>query len=303
MPRVPPVISVTWDIGKAYYNACVRIVILGAGEIGAAAARQLAAAGVARRVVLVDPAASVAAGKALDIAQAAPVDRYETAVSGTDDESVVAGASLVLIADRHGAPPVEWTGDQGLDTLRRVSRWCGEAPLVCAGSQQGALIERGVRELGLDRQRLFGTAPEALRGGLISLVALEANLSPAEIAVTIVGRAPAEIIVPWEAASLGGRRALDVLSPPAITRLEQRLARLWPPASLTLGAAAAAVARTMLVRAPRVHVAQVALTREEGPSRGSAILPVRVDASGIRRVEPPSLSSRDRVRLDTVLAR
>ena len=135
------------------------------------------------------------------------------------------------------------------------------------------------------------------------MVALEAEISPAEIAVMVVGRPPAELIVPWDAASIGGRRAIDVLSPPAITRLERRLDRLWPPGPLTLGAAAAAALRTMLTRAPRLHLAQVVVTRDEGPSSGSAILPVRLDGSGICRVEPPSLSSRDRVRLDTVLAR
>ncbi len=55
------------------------IVILGAGELGGALARQLAAADVAAQITLIDSAGSVAAGKALDILQAAPVDGYSTA--------------------------------------------------------------------------------------------------------------------------------------------------------------------------------------------------------------------------------
>ena len=53
-------------------------VILGAGDLGGALARQLAAADVVSTVVLVDEAGSVAQGKALDIRQASPVDRYST---------------------------------------------------------------------------------------------------------------------------------------------------------------------------------------------------------------------------------
>ncbi len=290
-------------MGKAYYNACVRIVVLGAGDVGAAVAQQLAAANVISHVVLMDPAGSVATGKALDIAQAGPVDGYVTRVTGTDDETVVTGAAAVVLADAHGQPAVEWSGEAGLSLLARVARLCGRAPIVCAGALQSMLVERGVRELGLDRARLFGTAPEAMRAAVVSMVALEAEASPADISLLVVGRPPHDLIVSWEATSIAGQRAVDVLTPPTLLRLDGYLPRLWPPAPLTLGSAAARVLTSMFTRAPRTHVAQVAVTREEGPSAGSAMLPVRVGRHGITRVVLPDLSARDRVRLETVLSR
>lgn len=277
--------------------------VLGAGDVGAAVAQQLAAADVISGVVLVDPAGSVAAGKALDIAQAGPVDRYVTRVTGTDDETVVTGAAAVVLADTHGQPAAEWSGEAGLSLLARVARLCGHAPIVCAGAMQAVLVERGVRELGLDRTRLFGTAPEAMRAAVVSMVALEAEASPPDISLLVVGRPPHDLIVPWAAASIGGQRAVDVLTPPTLLRLDGYLPRLWPPSPLTLGSAAARVLTSMFTRAPRLHIAQVAITREEGPSAGSAMLPVRVGKGGITRVVPPPLSARDRVRLDTVLTR
>ena len=118
----------------------------------------------------------------------------------------------------------------------------------------------------------------------------------------VLGRAPREIIVPWESASIDGRRLIDVLTPPMLTRIEDRLPRLWPPAATALGSAAARVMRSMLSRAPRTHILQVVLPRDERVSGQSAMLPARVEARGIRRVESPPLSSRDRVRLDTALS-
>jgi len=280
----------------------VTIVVLGAGEIGAAVARQVAAADLVSRVVLVDEAASVAAGKALDIAQAAPVDRFSTRLEGTGDVTAVAGAGIVVLADPATAPG-GWTGDAALALVQRIAGYNQIAPILCAGPWQTAAIDRGVSELGLPRTRLFGTAPEALRAAVVSLVALDADLTPAEVSVMVVGRPPDEIIVPWESAGIGGRRAVDVLSPPVITRLESRLSRLWPPGAYALGGAAARVMRSMLTRAPRLHALQLALSRAEGPSTRSAMLPARVGPLGILRVEPPPLSSRDRVRLDTALAR
>lgn len=277
------------------------IVVLGAGDIGAAATRQLAAADVASRLVLVDEAGTVAAGKALDIAQAAPVDGYHTRLSGTTDLTAVTGAGVVIVADRVGEG--EWSGETGLALIRRIAGYNASAPILLAGAAQADLVDRGTQELGLPRTRLFGTAPEALRAAVVALVSLDAELSPAAVSLTVVGRAPAEIIVPWESVSLDGRRAVDVLPPPVLTRLDGRLSRLWPPGPTALGGAAARVVGSMITRAPRVHAIQVALSRDEGPSARSAMLPARVHPHGILRVEPPPLSSRDRVRLDTALAR
>jgi malate dehydrogenase len=278
----------------------VTIVILGAGDIAAAAARQLAAAQLASRIVLVDEAAAVAEGKALDIAQAAPVDRYDTSLSGTSDEAAVVGAAVIVVADRAGAAG-EWVDDAGAALVQRISQLNDQAAIICAGVRQRAVIDRGVHELGLSRSRLFGTSPEAFRGAVTSLVALDAQVAPGEISLLVLGRPPHEVIVPWDAVSLNGRRALDILPPPVITRLESRLPQLWPPGPTALGSAATRVIRSMLTRAPRTHVLEVALTREESGGR-AAMLPARLGPHGILRVESTALSARDRVRLESTLA-
>ena len=280
----------------------MKIVSLGAGDTAAATARQLAAAGFASRVVLVDDAAGVAQGKALDIAQAGPVDRYDTACVGTSDEAAVIGAAVVVLADRAGTGG-EWADELGLALVQRIARLNGDAPIVCAGARQRSVIDRAVHEAGLPRKRVFGTAPEGLRGAIVSMVALEAEIAPGDISLLVVGRPPHESIVPWEAASLNGRRAVDVLPPPVIMRLEARLARLWPPGPATLASAATRVIQSMATRAPRAHVLEVALTREESAGGRAAMLPARVGPRGVVRLESPPLSTRDRVRLDSALAR
>lgn len=280
----------------------VNIVVLGAGEIGAATARQVAAARLAARVIMVDDAVSVARGKALDIAQAAPVDRYDTALLGTDDEAAVLGAGVIVVADRASGNG-EWADEAGLALVRRVVRLNEQAAVVCAGAGQRSVIDRTVHEIGLPRTRIFGTAPEALRGAITALVALEADVGPGDVSLLIVGRPPQDVIVSWDSASLNGRRAIDVLPPPALTRLDGRAARLWPPGPHALGSAAAKVIRSMLTRAARTHVLEVALTRDEAVSGRAAMLPARVGPRGILRIEPAPLSARDRVRLDSTLAR
>ena len=45
------------------------------------------------RILLIDAAASVAAGKALDLQQSAAVERFHTRLTGTDDMTAVTGVS------------------------------------------------------------------------------------------------------------------------------------------------------------------------------------------------------------------
>jgi malate dehydrogenase len=278
------------------------VVIVGAGELGGALARQVAAADITPRVTLVDDAGSVAEGKALDIRQAAPVDGYATHLVGTTDESVVVGATFVVIADR-AAASAEWQDDAGVALVRRIAYLNPQAVILCAGAHQLSLIERGVHEAGLDRLRLFGSAPEALRSAVVSMTALEAGCAPVDVSLTVVGRPPTQSIVPWEDASLAGRRATDVLSPPAITRLEGRLVRFWPPGPFALASAATRVLSAAARRNHHTVCAFVAGTRDEGDRGRVGMLPVLLGDRGIATVLRPTLSARDRVRLDTALQR
>ena len=277
------------------------VTIIGAGDIGGALARQLAAIDLVSRIVIVDELASVAAGKALDVAQSSPVDRYHTAMSGTADVAAVVGAAVVVIADTAAPPSTEWKDEAGLALIRRVAGLNQLAPIVCAGAGQSALVERGVNELGVARARLFGSAPEALRSAVIAITALEAAAAPTDISLSVLGRPPHHVIVPWDEASIGGRCATQVLTAAQLQRLDARIARLWPPAPYTLASAATRLIRTALTRTPRVHAALVAVTREEGSPGRSAMMPVTLSPSGIANLVAPSLSARDRVRFETTI--
>lgn len=277
------------------------IVVLGAGDIGAETARRVAAADTGASIVLVDEQAKVAEGKALDIAQAAPVDRYAARVTSSADVSVVVGAAVIVFADRAEKPPVEWRDDAGLALMRRVAGFNQAAALVCAGVHQSPLIEKAASELGIARARLIGSAGEALRSAAVSMVALETGAAPADVSLSLIGRPPQTVIVPWDDAVVAGQPLPRVLSAASLARLDQRVARLWPPGPYALAAAAARVIRTMVAGLRHTHSVTLAVTRDEGTPGRTAVLPVTLGPGGITRVLRPSLASRDHVRLDNVL--
>ena len=277
------------------------VAIIGAGDIGGALARELARLDIVSRIVIVDDHGNVAAGKALDVAQSGPVDGYHTALAGTNDAAAVVGAAVLVIADRATQPASEWQDDAGLAVLKRAAGLNQKAFIVCAGAKQASMIEKGVNESGLSRLQVFGSAPEALRSAVIAITAVEANAAPSDIVLSVLGRPPQHVIVPWDEASIGGRCATNVLSAAQLARLDARIARLWPPGPYALASAAARLVQTAITRSPRVHAAQVAVTREEGVPGRSAMMPVTLQLSGIASLVEPSLSTRDRVRFETTM--
>jgi malate dehydrogenase len=73
-----------------------KVVVLGAGNIGGSLAQRIAEMDVAREVVLVDIIDGLPQGKALDLAESAPILGFSTKVSGSTSLDAVAGAEVVV---------------------------------------------------------------------------------------------------------------------------------------------------------------------------------------------------------------
>ena len=275
------------------------IAILGAGELGGSLADIIAERDIVSSVRLIDDSGQVAAGKALDIAQSAPIQRFSTKVSGSTDLTTAAGADLIFVADR--ASGGEWRGDEGLLLLKRIAQLGSHWLIVCAGSSQRELVERGVRELKCERARLFGCAPEAFAAAVRAVVAVESGASPRDIALTVLGVPPSQMVVPWEDAAIGGLAATSVLAEPARRAIAAKLSRLWPPGPTALAMAAVKAAEAVFGRSRQTFSAFVAPDDSQGRRLRAAALPARVGPAGIELVELPALSARDRIALDNAM--
>ena len=275
------------------------VAIIGAGELGGAIAHVLARRDLVRSIVLVDETGRVAAGKALDIAQAAPVEQFSTDLSGSTDVSAAAGASVVILADRVGG--TDWQGDDGLLMLRRVADMASSAVVLCAGASQRELVDRGVRELHLSRTRLFGSAPEAFANGARALTALAVDGSPRDVALSVLGIPPAHLVIPWESATVAGRPLSRAFDEPARRQLAARIAAMWPPGPYALASAATAVLEAMRGRSRRLASCFVAPDTSAGVRARTAALPVRLGVTGILEVVLPSLSVVEQVALDNAM--
>jgi len=210
---------------------------------------------------------------------------------------------VCVLADRAGATPSEWHGEEGLALVTRALMYIGEAPLVFAGAQQSELILHAARERGVPRQRLIGSAPEALASAVRSIVALEARCAPDEVSLSVLGTPPAGFVVPWSEASVAGYALDRVLTQVQLARLEARSAKLWPTGPLTLGLAAARATEAIIRSSRRSFSALTLLGGEFGVRDRVGAVPVLLAAAGIVDVRVPALTTRERVQLETALGR
>jgi malate dehydrogenase len=276
-----------------------RVAIIGAGELGGATAHALARSHLVRSITLIDETRRVAAGKALDIAQAAPVEGFATQLSGATDVSMAAGASMVILADRIAGG--EWQGEDGLVLLKRLSQTAVGAVIVCAGPSQRELIDRGVRELKFPRTRLFGSAPESLAAAARALVALAVDGSPRDIALSVLGVPAAHTVIPWQDAAVAGFALTRLIDEPSRRRLAARVTALWPPGPYALAAATATVIEAMAGRSRRAVSCFVAPDLSTGSHTRTGAMPVRLGSAGIVDVTLPILSAVEQVAFDNAM--
>ncbi len=73
-----------------------KVTVVGAGNVGATAAQRLAEKALCD-VVLVDIAEGLPQGKALDLAEAAPIEKHDSRLVGTNDYEATADSDIVII--------------------------------------------------------------------------------------------------------------------------------------------------------------------------------------------------------------
>jgi hypothetical protein len=275
--------------------------ILGAGPLGGAIAHRLAERARFRAVRLIDAAAGVAAGKALDIRQSGPIGGFDTTLEGAADPLAAAGADVIVLAD-----PVDgsgWENEAGLALVGRLARAGTTAPFVFAGPGHTWLFERAAAELKIPADRLVGSAPSALLPAARALVGVELDGSGADVQLGVTGRPPA-FVIGWSAATVAGSLVVDRLPAHRLAAIGRTLARLWPPGPQAIAAGTAGIAEGLVFGSRRL---QYGLSIPDGelpdaPRGVALLLPLVLGHGRVLRRVVPSLSPQEHTDLLNSLA-
>ena len=141
-----------------------KIALIGAGQIGGTLAH-LAALKELGDVVLFDIAEGIPQGKALDIAEAGPAEKFDAAVTGTNDYAEIAGADVCIVTAGVARKP-GMSRDDLLGINLKVMKSVGEgikqhAPdafVICITNPLDAMVW-ALREFsGLPHEKVVGMA-------------------------------------------------------------------------------------------------------------------------------------------------
>jgi malate dehydrogenase len=173
--------------------ARTKIALIGAGMIGGTLAH-LAAVRELGDIVLVDVAEGIPQGKALDLAQAGPVEGYDVKLTGTQDYAEIAGADVCIVTAGIARKP-GMSRDDLLGINLKVMKAVGEgirahAPdsfVICVTNPLDAMVW-ALREFsGLPHQRVVGMAGVLDSARFRHFLAEEFKVSVEDVTAFVLG--------------------------------------------------------------------------------------------------------------------
>ncbi len=141
-----------------------KVTVVGAGNVGAMAAQRLVEREVAD-VVLVDILEGIPQGKALDMMESAPVERFDARIRGSNGYDETEGSDVVVITAGLARKPGMTRDDLVLKNqeivggvTREIASRSPEAILIVVSNPLDAMCEVARRVSGFPRERVFGMA-------------------------------------------------------------------------------------------------------------------------------------------------
>lgn len=172
----------------------MKITVIGAGNVGATAAQRIAEKELANEVVLVDIVEGVPQGKGLDMYESAPVEGFDTMVTGTNSYEATAGSDIVVITAGIPRKP-GMSRDDLLNTnagiIKSVTEQvCAKSPntiLIVVSNPLDVMVHVAQKISGFPRNRVIGMAGVLDTARFRSFIAMELKVSVEDITALILG--------------------------------------------------------------------------------------------------------------------
>jgi len=171
-----------------------KIAVVGAGHVGATCAQRLAEKELAREVVMVDIVEGVPQGKGLDQWESAPIEGFDTLVTGANDYEPVAGSEIVIVTAGIARKPGMSRDDllrTNADIMAKVSAEiklvAPDTILIVVSNPLDVMSYVAMKTTGFPRERVIGMAGVLDTGRYRSFIALELDVSVADIQALVLG--------------------------------------------------------------------------------------------------------------------
>lgn len=169
------------------------VTVIGAGNVGATSAQRLLEKNISD-VVLFDIAEGLAAGKALDLMQAAPVEKHPKKVKGTDNYNDIKGSDVIIVTAGMPRKPGMSRDDLLTSNAKIVSSVCQgikanapEAIVIIVSNPLDIMTDLAARLLGFPKHKVFGMAGVLDAARMRYFLSLELGVQPHEVEAVVFG--------------------------------------------------------------------------------------------------------------------
>jgi len=286
-----------------------KVTVVGAGNVGATAAQRLVEKELCD-VVLVDIIEGVPQGKALDLAEAAPVEIHDAHIIGANSYEASADSNIVIITAGIPRKP-GMSRDDLLATnknimksvTKEVARYSPQATLIIVSNPLDAMCHVAMEESGFPKERVIGMAGVLDSARFRAFIAAELDVSVENIHALVLG-GHGDTMVPLPRFSTVSGIPITELLPAA--RIEELVTRtrnggaeivsLLKTGSAYYAPASAAVemAESILKNKKKILPCAAYLEGEYGISGLFVGVPVKLGKNGIEQIISLNLADEER---------
>ncbi|NUP89668.1 MAG: malate dehydrogenase [Candidatus Sumerlaeia bacterium] len=293
--------------------ARAKISIIGAGNVGATAAHWAAAKELGD-VVLVDIVEGVPQGKALDLAQAGPVEDFDALITGTNDYDATAGSDIVIITA--GLPRKPGMSRDDLvatnfkivkEVTEQVAKRSPGAVLIIVSNPLDAMAQTALKVSGFPKNRVVGMAGILDSARYRTFLGWELGVSVEDIQAMVLGGHGDTMVPVVSATTVSGIPVTSLISREKLDAIIQRtrdggaeIVKFLKTGSAYYAPSAAAVQMAeAILRDKRRVLPCAAYCEGEYGVRGLYLgVPVILGRSGVEKILEIPLTSDERLALN-----
>lgn len=289
-----------------------KVTIVGAGNVGATAAQRVAEKELAD-VVLVDIVDGIPQGKALDLTQAASIERHDAALVGTNNYEATEGSDIVIITAGIPRKP-GMSRDDLISTnagivktvTRNIAERSPDAILIIVSNPLDAMCHVAYDESGFPKNRVVGMAGILDSARFRAFIAMELDVSVENTHAFVLGGHGDTMVPLPRYSTVAGVPITELLPQDRIDALVDRTAnggaeivKLLKTGSAFYAPSSAAVemAEAILKDKKKILPCAAYLEGEYGISDLFIGVPVKLGANGIEEIIEISLTEEENAAL------
>ncbi len=272
----------------------MKVAIVGAGNVGATCAQRIAEADIAD-VALIDIAEGLAAGKALDLAEAAPLVGHSRRIVGGEDYDLAKGSDVVVITAGLPRKPGMTRDDllAATQIVTELKRTTPDAIYIMVTNPLDVTTYIAHQILGVPRERVMGMAGALDSVRFRAFIAMELGCAPADVQAIVLGGHGDSMVPLPRYATAGGIAVTELISSARLEEIVERtrqggteiVSHLKTGGAFYAPAAGVAQMVAAIVRdEKRLLPASVLLQGEYGINDVFLGVPVKLGAGGVEQI-------------------